>query len=190
MENEPIESINKWLKDKYGSRVDDARQRVRVVWSEDQVEKQYTKFTDTGIELMFPQVREVPKYRQWASNKYILEILTVTAGTNDEIAAGEKLSYEPLWTFQTPFGDALPPRRDVIEAIMTQVQEAMTRTPGQKKYVEEEINHQTNEAIEERAKILQESIWGNETDIGDKLAMGKGVGYGSNTKYDLGKIIH
>src|ERR1035437_5550442 len=101
---ETIESINKKLKEEYGTEFGNSP-RFRVVFSEDQYEKRMTDFTDEGFELITPEVRLLPKYKQWIREKYILERLIPVTGETDLVV---KVSYEPAWVFQNKKGDYLP----------------------------------------------------------------------------------
>lgn len=187
---EPIEIINKRLLTHYG-RGDNGEPRLRVVYSDDQFEKQLTKYTAEGLELPYKIVREVPKYRQWIQHKYILEQLTaVPESTGDAIAAGQKLSYEVLWVFQDPQGNALPPKWEVIEIVMDSVRKALSEADRTAKYPMPEKDYNTTEALLEKEKNMMEVLFGNETDLGVSLAHGNAVGYGTSQKFDIGKKMN
>ena len=194
---ESIEDINKKLKDEFGLAFN-GWANFRVVFSEDQFEKRWTTYTDEGFELLEPEVRELPKYKQYIREKYILERL-VPAGIDTDLV--EKVTYEPAWVFQDKDQNYLPPFYDgcklVIEALISQ-----TREPGQTfaKYKDKNV------LPEERAAMLkkvQDDLFGNETDIGDALAYDYGVGYTGpefkdtkeeiqkvETKVNLSKLVH
>jgi hypothetical protein len=186
---EPIEVINKRLADFYG-KGDNGQQRLRVVYSDDQIEKQYTNFTPEGLELPYKIMREVPKYKQWIQHKYILESLTAVPETSQDEVNGLKLSYEPLWVFQSESGEALPPKWEIIQVIMQSVEEAMSRPKGYQKYKMDEKQGNTAEALQYRENKLMEAMYGNESSVGDALATGNAVGYGTSEKFDFGKKIH
>lgn len=178
---EPIESINKWLLDQYG-KGEDGRARVRVVWSHDEMCKQYTEYSPEGFLLQYKVLLETPKYRQWADDRYILEILTeIPEGHWDEMA-GLKVSYEPLWVFQTEAGDALPPKREAIEAIMFSREYAMSHITHGAKYKSSEMDANTVEATEHRVDVLMKEMYGNETSTTDALAQNRAVGYTGKSK--------
>jgi len=71
---ETIESINEKLLEEYGTEFGNAS-KFRIVFSEDQYEKRWTDRTDDGFELIHPEVRLLPKYKQYIRDKYILERL-------------------------------------------------------------------------------------------------------------------
>ena len=98
---EPIEEINKKLLEEFCTEFGNAP-RFRVVFSEDQFEKRFTDRTDEGFELIHPEVRLLPKYKQWIREKYILERLIPIVGETDLIT---KVSYEPAWVFQDKQGN-------------------------------------------------------------------------------------
>ncbi len=167
---ETIESINYKLEKEFGRYLDD-RPNFRVVFSEDQYEKRLTDFTDEGFELIHPEVRLLPKYKQFIHEKYILERLVPISGETDLVS---KISYEPAWVFQDKDGNYLPPFFEgckfVIESIFAAIGKANTHV----KYRDPNITEEAR-----RANILkvQAELFGNETDIGDKLAYGEAVGF-------------
>lgn len=95
---EKIESINERLRDLYGIDTLLGIPIFRVVWAPDQLEKRMTDRTDSGIMLLEPEVRELPKY-QWITDAYVLERLVLVPDENQKELAGLKISYEPLWVF-------------------------------------------------------------------------------------------
>src|SRR6188768_947740 len=100
-----LERINTKLKDEYGST--ENFPNFRVVWSEDQLEKKLCYYTASGMQLLTPEIREVPKYRQWIHSKYLLEGLKIVPDFQaKEISS--KLSYEPIWQFERE-GEAVLP---------------------------------------------------------------------------------
>jgi len=164
---EKVKDINSWLKRDFGQTYD-GRPSWRVVWANDQLEKRKVEYTDEGFELIYPEVREVRKYKH-IKDRFVLERLVPVVGETDLIT---KDSYEPAWTFQDRFEQYLPPRFDackyVIEAIYSQMDKAGTHT----KYKD------PNESPEQRLqKIIdmEHKLFGNETPVGDALCHGYGV---------------
>lgn len=175
---EPIESINKQLVDLFGIDSVTGRPIWRVVWSEEQFEKRLMNVTNEGFHLLIPEVREVPKYRQWIKERYVLERLTVIPEVNENELPTEKLSYEPIWVFETQRGVYLPPRLDAAKIVIDTVYAAMGKS-SLAKYKE------TNEAPEEkdiRLGKLQDELFGNETEVGDALAHNQAIIVPSNYK--------
>lgn len=165
---ESIESINEKLIQSYGTEFGNAP-RFRVVFSDDQFEKRWTDFTDEGFELLHPEVRLLPKYKQYIRGKYVLERLIPIVGETDLVS---KISYEPAWVFQDKNGNYLPPFFDgcshVIESIYSVMDKAGTFT----RYKDKNIS------VEERAaelKKVEDELFGNETNLTDDLHTGAGV---------------
>ena len=171
MINESVETINKRLKDHF-STAWNGNPIWRVVWSEDQFEIRMTKYTDSGLELLYPEMRKLPKYRQFIHNKFILEryvmVPDISAGQ-----IGEKASYEPIHIFEDKHGNALPPKWEACEYVIKVLLAVTTgeRMAAYKEALEKDENK------EERLAELHEQLFGNETDIGDALAHKEGVGY-------------
>lgn len=173
MINETVETINTRLGDRYGIAWN-GMPILRVVWSNDQLEKRRTKFSDAGIELPYVEVREVPKYG-YIPDKYILEqLVAVDPGTTDLI---EKISYEPLWTFADKAGFPLPPKWEVCVFVMDLVEGAKGKS-NMVKYVEPDIN--SEEGQRENMKKIHEGLFGDETKVSDALGLGTGVTVPSN----------
>lgn len=173
---EPIEDINKKLLDKYG-KYTDGRPNFRVVFSDDQFEKRWTDFTDDGFQLLQPEVRELPKYRQYIRHRYILERLIPVVGESDLTT---KTSYEPAWVFQDKNQNYLPPFFDGCVLIIDSILERAGHT-GHVKYKDSNVSVEEREA---NLKKVENELFGNETNVGDHLAYGTGVVVPEN------KLIH
>lgn len=176
-----LEEINKRLLDRYGET--ENKPNFRIVWSENELEKRWTQFTDEGLSLLQPEVRELPKYRQYVHDKYILEKLSVVPEfiKSDLV---EKLSYEPLWVFETRKGEYLPANWGACKIIIEQMLDSV-RTAGMTKHADPDGGLTTPELIEKkRAEIedLERTLFGNETDVGDALAYREGVVVPQNFK--------
>ena len=165
---ESIESINKKLLEEFGSEFGNAP-RFRVVFSEDQYEKRLTNFTDEGFELIQPEVRLLPKYKQWIREKYVLERLVPVTGETDLVV---KVSYEPAWVFQDKHGNYLPPFYDGCKFVIESLFQAMGRKDTFVKYTDKNLSVEEREA---ELKRVQDQLFGNETDVGDHLAYGTGI---------------
>lgn len=181
---ESIESINEKLLTEYGTELSCGNQpRFRVVFSEDQYEKRLTDFTDEGFELIHPEVRLLPKYKQYIREKYILErLIPVPEGVETDLLT--KISYEPAWVFQDKHGNYLPPFfegcKHVIESIYSMMDKANTHTRYKDKNItpEEKLAH---------LKKVENELFGNETDVTDALAYGTGV---TVDKESESKLVH
>jgi hypothetical protein len=171
--NEPaaheVEQINKLLHDEYGSDIT-GRANFRVVWSNDQYEKRLMRYTDTGIELLTPEVREVPKYKQWAADRYILERLTYIDIPAEEMTIN-RVSYESIWSFVNNRMEYLPPRYEVCKIVIEAINQKLGKSFGPRyKDTEEQL-----EEKQQRITAIQQELFGNETDTGDAIAHGDAV---------------
>ena len=165
---ESIESINEKLAAEFGLEFN-SEPRFRVVFSDDQFEKRWTKFTDEGFELIHPEVRLLPKYKQHIRAKFILERLIPIIGETDLTT---NISYEPAWVFQDKDGNYLPPWfegcRYVIDAIYSQIARAGTF----KRYTDP---LESPEERMRRVEQMERELFGNETDVSDALTYGDAV---------------
>src|SRR4030095_102950 len=160
---EPIEVINNRLIDFFGLFED--RPAWRLVFSEDQLEKRLGNFNDYTKEGFLirsvTEVREVPKYRQWIHEKWVLERLTVVPQfQQDELLV--PLSYEPIWVFEDKNGNPLPPIWLAIEFRIQHVYGVQ----GKKR----PIMQDPSADYEARIEKLQQYLFGNESEVTDALA--------------------
>lgn len=172
---ETIQAINERLVRDYG-KLDDLMPFWRVSWSEDQFEKRLSSYTDEGFELLFPEVRLLPKYKQWIQNKYILERLTVVPEIQQHEIPSDKITYEPVWVFENNKGEALPPNWSAIQLIIKSVHDAQ----GYKgtKYKDPYSDPKTVLDVKKKeVEDLETALFGNETVLADALAYREGVGY-------------
>ncbi len=124
--------------------------------------------TDEGLDLLYPEVREVKKY-QHITERYILERLVPVIGDTDIIT---NMSYEPAWTFEDRYHDYLPPRFDACKFIIETIHGQMDRKNTHKELKDPDAS------VEGRLKKQKEMefyLFGNETPVGDALAHGSGV---------------
>lgn len=171
---EDIEYINEQLLAEYGREMlASNQQRFRVVFSDDQFEKRWTDKTAEGWELIHPEVRLLPKYRQYIHGRYILERLVPVIQPSD---LTEKVSYEPLHVFQTNEKHGhqyLPPKLDMCKfAIDNLLMIAGQKRSGHAKYIDPATKP---EYRSEMLKDMERNLFGNETAIGDALAHDYGV---------------
>jgi hypothetical protein len=158
--------INKLLREHFGI-ADNGDAIFRIVWSETQYEKRLTKYTDEGLELLTPEVRLLPKYKQWIHQKYVLERLVAVPQISAGELAGVKVSYEPLHAFEDKNGNPLPPKFEISKFVIDTIFAAMGQESLGPKYADPEASLEANEA---RVEKLQEQLFGNETEVGDALA--------------------
>ena len=175
---ETLEIINKRLKDNYGETVD--KPNFRIVWSETEFENRLTNFTNEGFELIHPEVRQLPKYRQWIREKYVLERLTEVPIINESELPESRLSYEPLWVFEDAKGNAVRPTWPAAKFVIETVHEQVRTSSYYTKYKDPDNGLTQEQQFEKRNLELQEiqdELFGNETTIGDALAHKQGVGF-------------
>ncbi len=163
---ERVESLNRQLQDLYGIDTITGKPMFRIVWSEDQYEKRLTSFTPEGLQLLYPEVKELPKYKQWIKEKYVLERLVLIPDVNVAELPSEKMSYEPLWVFEDRHGNYLPPRLDAAKLVVDSVYAALGKS-SLAKYKDEES---TPEGKAKRIQNLESELFGNESNVGDALA--------------------
>lgn len=163
--------LNKKLIDYYGRTENFAN--FRVVWSEDQLEKRLCTHTNEGWSLLQPEMREVPKYKQWIQNKYILEGLTAVPDFQSKELA-TKLSYEPIWVFEKD-NEAVYPSWGAVRFVLDNLKAKATGTS----YVRYKDPAEDPEkfAYEQKKEIdsLHEEMFGNETQTADALAYKEGI---------------
>ncbi len=175
MDKQGLEVFNRRLRSEFGYFED--KQRFRLVWSNDQFEKRLTAYTDEGLELLVPEVRELPKYRQYAPDRYILESITVIPEGHEELSV-EKISYEPIWTFRDKNGVYLEPNYMAAKFIINAILDP------QMTYYKAPTNEEERQRRIAEIDELEELLYGNETKIGDALMRDAAVGYGVRNRND------
>lgn len=166
--------INDQLLSHFG-KADDGSPIWRVVWSDDQYEKRLMDVTDEGLHLLTPEVREVPKYKQWIPSKWVLEQQVAVPEVNIKELAGIKVSYEPIFVFENARQEALPPKFEVAKLVIDTIYAALGKT-SLAKYKDPESTKEG--ALEEQRKRVEEianELFGNESDVTDHLARQTGV---------------
>lgn len=173
---ETIDGLNRQLSDLYGIDTLTGQALWRIVWSEDQFEHRYgtyDDFTPAGLYIRtVTEVRYVPKYRQWIKEKYVLERLVLIPEINAGDLPATKMSYEPMYPFQTNSGQYLPPTISAAQFVIESVY-AVQGKGSLARYKDPLSGVSTEEYIEMKTKEvdkLQEELFGNETDTGDALA--------------------
>lgn len=179
MLNEPIEVLNERLVEYFGKDTNTNRPIWRIVWSDDQLEKQLLNYTPEGLELIHPQWYEVPRYKMiGVHSRYVLERYVIVPERHaHEMTV--KLSYEPMWVFEDKNGFPLPPKWEACKHIIDTVYlaigkevKAKYRDPDSGKSPKELIGEEA-----ERIKAIETDLFGNETPTGDALAHNEGVSY-------------
>lgn len=171
-----IEELNKKLKEKYGRFSTTDLANWRVVWSTNQTEKIWTKFTKEGFELQQEEVREMRKYiYEDQKDLYVLErCLPVPDFAHSKLV--EPYSYEPVWFFKDANGKPLPPAMFAIEFIVDQISKQASKVVGRKYQSEFDVDGKdAPEAQEMRLRKLESELFGNETDVTDALSHKEGI---------------
>jgi len=181
---ETIDSLNKQLRDLYGVDTVSGLPIWRIVWSETQFEKRLTNFTDGGIELLYPEIRELPKYRQWIQEKYVLEQLVVVPAINLNELGGAKVSYEPKYVYMDKGMNYAPPCIEVSQFIIDTIYAAM----GKSSLAKYKDSNERPDEREVRLQRIERELFGNETEVGDALAHGEGVGFTTSKILESDKV--
>jgi len=172
-----IEAINRKLKER--GRSIDGRPILRIVFSDDQLEKRVGTFTDWYGSILIRQeykaLRECKKYG-YISGKWILERLTFldlnNAIVREELVDARNGTYEPLYVFQDKDQNPLPVNWRIIEKMLWSME---NYTPGRGNqsmadsaegeelrqeiaYFEEEIGpHQRSQLFASEAAVFNDS---------------------------------
>jgi hypothetical protein len=165
---EPLTIINDRLATNYGKFND--KPKYRVSYSDDEYEKRLVMRTIEGLELLYPQVIELPKYN-YIKNKYILEVLVPVPKANQHELTS-RLSYEPLWVFEDRNKNPLPPKWEAIELIL---HFAMNKSGPPK---DPDSGKSGDELIHDRMKRIdkiESELFGNDTPVTDALHYGTGI---------------
>lgn len=166
---ESIETLNQRLIDHFGIDSSTGRAMFRIVWANDQLEKRQVDYTDSGVALLFPEVREVKKY-SYLKDLYVLEQLVIVPDQNRKELPISILSYEPLWAYCDENKQPLPPIWDATKFVID-ILLAVKGKKSMNKYVEDTSIENKNQRIKE----LQDELFGNETATTDALAYKEGV---------------
>lgn len=175
-----IEELNNQLRNEFGD--DLAGNAIwRVSWSNDQTEKRMSKYTDNGLELLFPEVQLKKKY-PWIKDRWILERLVVVPEVNkDELV--EPQSYECMWKFETPDKKyPLKPSFVACKFVVDAVYAALGKVSLGPKYVDPEMQNPV-EAKQKRVDELCEALFGDESSLLLRTVTGEAVAYTGPTPY-------
>ena len=170
-----VQNINRKLVDYFGIDTVSGKPMWRISWSNDQYEKRLTEYTAEGLQLLYPEVKELPKY-QWIRNRWILEHLVLIPEIHIGELPTEKQSYEVIWTFEHQLtGEALPPLFKAAKFVIDTVNAAMGRK-SMAKYIDEEAKNPV-EAQRQRVDKLTEELFGDESSLLLRTKTGEAVAY-------------
>ena len=175
-----VKKINRLLVDHFGIDTSTGQPMWRVVWSDDQYEKRLTDRIDSGLQLLHPEVRELPKYKQWIPHRWVLEQLVVVPYLNEKDLPATKLSYEPMFPFEDKQGNFLPPNFEACKFVVDLVNSAKGRS-NMAKYKDPELEPGAQEA---KINRIEKELFGDENDVTDALAYKEGVAI-NNTDFKI-----
>lgn len=175
--SEKIETINKFLRNKYGIDTVSGKVMWKVIWSEDEYEYRYGTYTDWD-ESGTIFLREVTETRyvkriNYVKDRYILcNLQGVPIESQDELV-GVKLSYEPIWTFETPKTEKyLPPTADACEFIINTIYSKLGRGGTKREtYVDPRAGMEAEDHIKAERRRVDEIIlelFGEDSGITEK----------------------
>lgn len=184
---EPVESINNQLTHSFGIDTITGRPIWRIVFSSDQLEKRlgtYDDYSPAGLYLRtVTEVREVHKY-PWIDHKFVLERLVIIPDINQHELPISKLSYEPIYVFQTGSGEYLPPKLEAAKFVVETIYSMQGKsTLG--RYSDPESGLSGDDLMNyknDKINKIQEELFGNESYVGDALAHNEAVVVPSNYK--------
>lgn len=152
-----FDRINSLLADHYGIDTSTSKPMFRLVWAMNEYEVQHRTWRDFHGELFIREVTEARQVRKYPEDngKYILEHLVLIPFINQSQLPGQKMSYEPIWTFEDRWSKPLTPVYAACEFIVNTLLAAMGRG-GLKKYVAP-----TEEDRQLRIKNLEYELFGH-----------------------------
>lgn len=151
-----FDRINTLLNFHYGIDTATAKPMFRLVWAEDEFETQCRTWRDFHDDLFIREVYEARQVRKYPEDdgKYKLEHLVAIPFINQSQLPGQKLSYEPIWTFEDRRAEPLTPVYEACAFIIDTLLAAMGRG-GLKKYIAP-----TEEDRQQRIKNLELELFG------------------------------
>lgn len=169
---EEIEVLNQRLIDHFGVDTSTGQAIFRISWASDETEMRLVPTLDSGIELLYPEVREVKKY-PYMKDLYVLERLVVIPDINKAELPAYKMSYEPVWAYCDQDRQPVPPIWDATKFVIDTLYAALGKK-SLRKYVEDEKDT-TQEGREQKISELQAELFGNENDTTDAMAYGEAI---------------
>lgn len=171
---ESIEILNKRLIEYFGIDTVSAFAMYKIVWSETELVRELSYYSETGMQLFTPIIIEKPKYKQWIQEKFVLEKLVAVPEMNIK-EVGAKISYEPLYVFEDKYGNYLSPKWEACKFAIDCVHAAMGKESLNHYIDPENTTEKAMEAKMDRVQELESQIFGNETDITDSLRAKSGI---------------
>lgn len=182
-----LRRVNDQLKHSFGIDTESSQVMWRVAWSDDQREKRLSKYTPAGIELLFPEVQELPKY-PWIRGRWILENL-VNIPINDQAEIPEfKKSYEVIYAFPTKDGMSIEPSFPACKFLVDSVLAAKGKASLGPKYIDPFAGLKSDELkAKKKAEIdaLVEELFGDESMLMGRTITGEAVAYTGPSRIEL-----
>jgi hypothetical protein len=172
---ENLETVNLFLRDNYGIDTDDGEPIWRIVFSDDQFEKRMMPTTDSGVALLVPEVRTVPKYPH-VRGLFVLEQRQLVPEQNITELAGALKSYEPRWVFRDEQDNPVRPTILACQFIIDTIRAAMGKK-SLARYKDPKIGDTPEETYmihQARVQQLEEQLFGNESGLKGETTTGAG----------------
>jgi len=161
---EPIEVLNTRLVDYFGIDTITGMAIFRISLADEQFEMRLTDSTDSGILLLHPEVRKLPKY-QWLKGLYLIERLVLIPDVNQNELPSQKLSYEPLFVFWDKDQKYLPPKWEVAELVIRTVLAAQGKSSLARYSDGIKTAEDAEEAKKKRIEDMMEYFSGDESGL-------------------------
>lgn len=185
-----LELINRRLAEWYGQTED--KPHFRLVWADNLTERRLVDRSPEGLAYASPRVEVVKKYN-YIHLRYVLEKLTVVPDFQIELT--EKLSYEPVWTWEKTDEHKeriyVRPNLDACRFVIETVLEQMRLGDRYIKY--KDPYSDSEEAQQLRLKELddlKDELFGDESPITDALSVRQGIAYGPGSSPNSTAPIH
>ncbi len=172
-----IKKLNRQLESHFGVDTESMKQMWRVCWSDDQFEKRLSKHTAAGIELLFPEVMNLPKY-PWIKGRWVLENLVNIPEPSQEELPQFKKSYECMYAFPTKDGMPIVPSFRACKFVFDMIQAVKGKT-SLAKYKDPYAGLSTSDIkdkYEAEIKALEEELFGDESGLLGRTITGEAVG--------------
>lgn len=185
---EKIETINQYLADNFGIDTATTQPIYRVVLADDQFEMRLSSYTDTGILMLNPEARLLPKY-PWCKGFYVLEQLTITPEVNLKELCGVKVAYNILHKFMGADELPVPPAIWACKFIIDTIRAALGKQ-SLASYIEKpECISNMNEFYESKKEELNriaDELYGDESSLqGATINSGSAAFVPPNYKKDV-----
>jgi len=175
--------FNQQLKDFFGVDTASGKQMWRIVWSDDEYEMRLTEYSDGGVLLLRPEVRLLPKYKQWNAHRYVLEHLVAVPDINLIDIPTSKISYEPIYTFMDGNENYLPPNMfiakyqiNLVESAIELARTGRNKSKSFRKFIDEEFSQEASLAAKEkRVNEIVEYLWGDQSALGGTTKTGETI---------------